>query len=131
MLSSVTDGGRLYTNKRFDWRAFEGLSAALLTVPAGWSIKALSRLGSMGCWRGAPGSGNIPTRVSQYSNVAISIFPHTRQLGLLCSDIFVAWWLDIPLCQAPFALQDGYNISQIRCWFLLFWRWTSAFLSVL
>jgi hypothetical protein len=56
---------------------------------------------------------------------------HTGQLSLFRGDIFVAWGLNVPLCEASLALQNGHNISQIWRWFLLFRRWTGALLSVL
>lgn len=59
-VASFAVPGRFDTNNRFDCRAFNGLRAAPLAVPAGCSMNAFNLLGSIGCWRGAPGSGNMP-----------------------------------------------------------------------
>ncbi len=60
ILSSVAEGGRLWTKSRFDCRALDGFNAALPAEPLGWFMNACNRLGSIGCWRGAPGNGNMP-----------------------------------------------------------------------
>ncbi len=92
-----------------------------MAVPAGWSIKALRRLGSMGCCLGAPGRGNIPRKVS----TAIEQIRRswlTRKFCLFCSDIFITGRLQIPLSQTTLTIQNAHHISQI--WRgLLFLRW--------